>query len=213
MKLVPLGWLVMVVALAACSEARSDDGGGGAGSGSAASGGAGSSQGGDRSDEGGGGAPTEPISSTALVINEISAAEDWIELTNTGSAAFELGGIMLADAAAPGKPKTDDGIVFPEGTSLAPGAFMFILAKQDGADPGEQAPQTACEPGTSPCFYAPFGLSEADGDELFLLDGEDVIASAQYPGGAVDDGQSYCRRPDGTGAFEGCDPTPGAPNR
>lgn len=57
-----------------------------------------------------------------IVINEImyhppGAGAEWIELTNRGAEAVDLSGWQLADAV---------GYTFPEGTSLAPGAFFVV---------------------------------------------------------------------------------------
>ncbi len=203
-----VSWVLSVVALG-CSEAKSTDGSGGGGTGTTdastgATGGAG---------QGGGGATSSTSSggSGALVVNEVSAVDDWVELYNAGAEVVDLGGVMLADQDTPGVPKTAEGITFPDGTTLGPGAYLFVLAKQT-VDPGEQAPQTACAPGSSPCFYAPFGLSDGNGDAVFLLDGSDVLDTAEYPAGAVGAGETWCRLPNGTGAFEACAATPSAEN-
>ena len=204
-----VGTLALMVVTFACSEANDDsDGEGGSGTTTAtgATSGTQSTTGtGAVTSGAGGGAAGD------LVINEISASDDWIELYNRGTSAFDLGGLTLADQESPGVPKLDEAIVFPAGTSLAPGGYLFIVAKQDGAPTGEVQPQTTCAPGPSPCFHAPFGLSAADGDALFVLDDMTVVASADFPANAVPDTQSYCRLPDG-GALAPCAPTPGAAN-
>jgi hypothetical protein len=160
----------------------------------------------------GGCAPGEP-GTADVVINEIDANVDWIELHNNGVAAFDLSGLVLADRAADCGPKIEDAIIFPPATMIEPGAKLFILAKQDGVvSPGEQVPQTQCAPGLAPCFYAPFGLSNGDGDEIFLIDGGDVLASAVYPSEAATEPATWCRIPDGTGDFAACTATPSAVN-
>jgi Lamin Tail Domain len=209
----------------ACSESTTD-GGGGAGSeggsneganGSEGGAGAGTSSDGGSSNDGGttsdGGSTSSQMVNGEVAINEISATEDWVELYNRGDAAIDIGGMLLADSDGAGAPKLDEAISFPVGTTVAPGASLFILAKQDGVvKPGEQEPQTVCAPGTSPCFYAPFGLSDGDGDEIFLLDGDRLQSNGIYPPAAAAEGESWCRLPDGTGDFDVCTPTPGAPN-
>lgn len=209
------------VLLIACSEAQPVGGGGeGAGDsgGSPAEGGAGAGQ----PSEGGngdGGSPSEGGSSATsmgtgdVVINEIDANVDWVELYNKGDGAFDLGGLTLADSDGAGGPKLDEAIIFPAGTTIAAGASLFILGKQDEiVGPGEQEPQTECAPGTSPCFFAPWGLSDGDGDEIFLLDDDRLVSSSAYPAAAAGEGETWCRVPDGTGEFEVCTPTPGAAN-
>lgn len=220
--------LVMFLALiiVGCSEAKDDadeDGGAGGSGDTGGSGGsgAGSSDGGNSSAGGAsdgagpadGGSTSSAPGDADLVINEITATEDWIELYNPGDQPFDLGGLGLADADGPGVPKLDEAIIFPAGTTVAAGGFLFILAKQDAVVmPGEQEPQTVCAPGSSPCFYAPFGLSDGEGDEIFLLDGEDVLASGAYPPAAAPEPASWCRLPDGTGDFGVCEATPGTSN-
>ena len=148
-----------------------------------------------------------------VVVNEIDADADWVELYNRSDVALDLDGLMLADSDGAGGPKLDNAITFPTETRIEPGASLFILAKQDTVvEPGEQEPQSACAPGPSPCFYAPFGLSKGDGDEIFLLDGDSVIASAVFPPDAAEDGETWCRVPDGTGELQVCAGTPGAAN-
>lgn len=210
-------WLALgAVLTVACSEARDDAGGGGQGgeaAGGQSEGGAVEGGAGEGAAPAGGGGQGGAPPAGDLVINEISATEDWIELFNRGTSAFDLGGIVLADDDGMGGPKLDEAISFPAGTSVAPGAFLFILAKQDAAvAPGEQAPQTACDPGSSPCFYAPFGLSDGDGDALYLLDGDAILATGEIPPAAAPEPQSWCRVPDGDGGFAVCDATPGASN-
>lgn len=206
-------------AVIACSEAQPT---GGAGEGAGDSGGSAPSGGGEAPSTGGngdGGSPSQGGSSSSsmgtgdLVVNEIDANLDWVELYNKGDGAFDLGGLSLADSDGAGGPKLDEAIIFPAGTTIAAGASLFILGKQDAVvSPGEQEPQTECAPGTSPCFYAPFGLSDGDGDEIFLLDGERLVSSSAYPPAAAADGETWCRVPDGTGEFQVCTPTPGAAN-
>jgi len=206
----------------ACSESTTDGGGGsgagndggngsqgGAGAGTASDGGS-SNDGGSSSD---GGSTSSTMVNGDVAINEMSATEDWVELYNRGDGAADIGGLLLADSDGAGGPKLDEAISFPVGTTIAAGASLFILAKQDAVvKPGEQEPQTVCAPGTSPCFYAPFGLSDGDGDEIFLVDGERVLSNGIYPAAAAAEGESWCRLPDGTGEFAVCTPTPGAPN-
>ncbi len=130
-----------------------------------------------------------------------------------GAAAYDLSGHTLADRAVDCGPKLEDAILFPAGTTIEPGAKLFILAKQDGVvSPGEQQPQTNCAPGLSPCFYAPFGLSNGDGDEVFLIDGITVVSSGVYPAAAAVEPATWCRIPDGTGDFAVCTATPSAVN-
>jgi hypothetical protein len=51
----------------------------------------------------------------------IGGSDEWIELTNTGSAAFDLTGWFLDDGAEGSEPYR-----IPEGTVLLPGAFTLF---------------------------------------------------------------------------------------
>lgn len=199
--------------LASCSESTTDDASGGAGadttSATGASGGA--SNGGD----GGAGATTGGsanggAASTPLIINELSAlGDDYIEIFNPTSQEVDAGGLKIADSDGPGVPKVADAISLPSGTKVAPGAYLFILADVADAMPG---PQTTCDPGPSPCFHAPWGLSK-DGDEAFILGSNDAILDqAVHPATGVLDGQTWGRLPNATGDFGLNQPTPGAAN-
>lgn len=149
-----------------------------------------------------------------VAVNEIDADADWVELYNNSDGELNLDGLTLADSDGAGGPKLDNAITFPADTTIAPGGSVFILAKQEAVvGPGEQAQQTACDPGPSPCFYAPFGLSKGEGDEIFLLDGDTVISSAAFPPDAAEDGETWCRVPDGTGELQLCAGTPGNANQ
>lgn len=178
---------------------------------------AGSGSGGASGDGGSGEGPAGPGSTTGaggsaegLVINELSASgDDWIELFNGGADTLDLGGLAIADADDAGKPKADDAVTIPAGTTLASGAYLFILADQDASLPDLQ---DVCDPGPAPCLHAGFGIS-GGGDTLFVLDTDGgVLASVVYPADATVDGESWARLPNGTGEFGVASPTPGAVN-
>ncbi|MBM4375083.1 MAG: lamin tail domain-containing protein [Deltaproteobacteria bacterium] len=143
-----------------------------------------------------------------VVLNEVSGVgDDYLELYNAGDAPVDLSGFKVADDDG-GIPKLAEASVFPTGTNLAPGAYLFVLADLKTAMAG---PQTMCDPGPSPCFQATFGISKS-GDVLYLLDGTDaVVESVPFPA-TVLDGQSWGRLPNGTGSFAANKPTPGAAN-
>ncbi len=206
------------LALLACSESVSDgEGGGGADASTPASSATGA--GGDTTSSSASSTSATTTSggqgggeTAGFVINEISAdGDDYIELYNPTSGAIDLGGLSIADRASEGGPKLDQAITLPSGTTLAPGAYLFVLAKVDTAPSGEVMQQLDCAPGPSRCFHAPFGLSAADGDEIFVLDGDTVRMSAEFPAGAAPGG-SWGRFPNGTGDFAANTPTPGAAN-
>jgi hypothetical protein len=117
---------------------------------------------------------------------------DAVELVNVGGAAADLSGWQLSDDPALPPEKT---YVFPAGTSLAPGEFLVLVTVDDVTMVGD----------------LPFGLSDSKDETLTLADPDgntlDVISFA-----GADAVESYCRLPDGTGAWQACDPTFGASN-
>lgn len=145
-----------------------------------------------------------------VVINELSGTgSDYVELFNAGSALVDLSGVKVADQDTPGTPKLASALTLPAGTSLAPGAYLFILGGQASSS---TAPETMCAPGPSPCFFASYKLSNKNGDEVFLVDANDaVLESVTYPGN-LSAGQTWGRLPNGTGPFAVTASTPGATN-
>lgn len=211
----------MMVLVVACSEAKDPDdpttssstsassgsGAGGMGSGGdSASSSAATGGGGVGGGSGGGSAGIE-----GLVINEISADnDDWVELYNTTSAAISLDGVRLADDDG-GMPKLDEAVDL-SGALVPAGGYLFVLVKVDMPPAGEVAD---CSPWPSPCYQAEFGLSHGNGDTIYLVDAADnVLAQADYPADAVpaDMTQTWCRVPNGSGNFAGCNATAGAAN-
>jgi len=165
---------------------------------------------------GGGGSSTSSGSGGAsidgLVINEIDASDEWVELYNAGASTVDLGGLKIADYDdATQGPKVDEAMQFPSGTTLAAGEYLFVIGDITDPQPG---PQTAnCDPGPTPCYHVAWKISGSGGDTIYILDEADVGALHQeYPPDAVADGQTYGRLPNGTGSFAACAPTPGAEN-
>ncbi len=144
-----------------------------------------------------------------LVINELSAdGDDWIELFNAGEGDLDLSGLRIADQETPGVPKLADAMTIPDGTTLEAGAYLFILGDQD---PPADGFTDVCEPGPAPCLQAGFGLSQGNGDEVFVVDtGDAVLVSVVYPADAAVEGESWGRLPNGSGEFAVAGPTPGA---
>ncbi|WP_437590225.1 lamin tail domain-containing protein [Sorangium sp. So ce1000] len=168
-----------------------------------------SGAGGDGQGGTGGGAAT-----TTVVVNEISAkGSDWIELGNVGPGSADLGGLGLCDSDDSGQCNTADALRFPEGTQLAPGAYLLVLGDQAPEDgPG---PHTTCLPdgGPSSCFYATWKVSASRGETVYLISANDqVLAQFEYPMEAAADGQTWGRLPDLTGEGAATAPTPGAKN-
>jgi len=154
-------------------------------------------------------AATEAPSTEApsIVINEFMASnttaiqdpqaeyDDWIELLNVGETPADLSGMYLTDTESDMRKWT-----FPEGTTLAPGAYLIVWADEDGGD----------EPG----LHANFRLSSL-GETLLLVDadvrGNTLIDSVAF--GEQEADVSFGRYPDGVGPLQVLtDPTPGAEN-
>lgn len=128
--------------------------------------------------DGGGGAKS------AIVINEINpngpdeaTDPDWIELKNTGTTAVDLSAWQIRDNDVAHLA------TFGGGT-LQPGAYLVIKC-DDGIGGG-----------------VAFKLSGSGGDEVHLVDEKgNTVDSTTYAAGAVADGQSWGRSPDGVGVF------------
>lgn len=129
-----------------------------------------------------------------VVINEVASeppeGPDWVELKNRSDAPVDLSGAFVTDAA----DRLDHYYRFPEGTVLAPGAYLIVWA--DDGKPGEG-------------HHAPFELGRADGVHLVAADGLALDALLYL---ATDDGQSLARIPDGEGLFFHAAGTPAAAN-
>lgn len=155
-------------------------------------------------------------STASLVVNELfvtgsnsdpAIGPDYVELFNAGTAPQDLSGFAVTDMESDGGPKLREGVVFPAGTMVAPGAFVLVVA--DRRDAGVSSD---CLGGPASCFEARFGLSQ-NGETVFLLDAQGaVFRSQQYPAAPAPAGSSYGRFPDGTGAFGTTQKTPGRAN-
>ncbi len=115
--------------------------------------------------------------------------DDWIEITNTGSAGVNLSGYYLTDdILEPFK------FAFPD-TVIQPGEYFIIWADDE---PWQGS------------MHADFKLS-ADGEEVYLLYSLLLVDEVVYPELEAD--ISYGRWPDGSGLWEILSvATPGAPN-
>ena len=179
--------------LGSCSSTNNGTGGGG-----------GATGGGSATGGGGGGVNASPI-----VVNEIASSDgDFFELFNTGTAAADLSGYVVADLdSATGGPKTSDGLTLPSGTSIAAGGFLLFT---EGTDAGAS---TDCLDATVGCFNVTFGLSSGNGDAVFLLDPAGTVVASSTVGPAAHRANlSVGRIPDGTGTFVETARTPGFAN-
>ena len=118
---------------------------------------------------------------------------DAIELTNVGAEVLDLAGWKLSDDPTFPIDKT---YVFPPGSSLAPGEFFVLVELDPNTLEGE----------------LPFGLSTSKEETLTLGNASGVVVDQLIVQGA-DAAVSYCRIPDGTGAWQTCDLTLGTTNK
>lgn len=133
---------------------------------------------------------------STLVINELEATADDIELFNGGAAAVDLSGWILTDdkidaAYDPGTDLAE--LTFAAGTSIGPGQYLVVQA---GTGPGQH----------------PFGLGLM-GDRVTLARPDlTIVDQVTYGAGEAD--VSYCRQPNGPGGAwtAGCVPTIGGAN-
>lgn len=133
-------------------------------------------------------------SNDTIIMDEAGDFEDFIEIYNADDVTVDLSGMHLSD-----DPFDPLQWVFPEGTTLAPGAYLIVWADD--------------EPGDGP-LHANFKLS-AGGESVVLShradEGSVLIDSVSYPGLLPD--ESYGRFPDGEESFDVfCAVTPGFAN-
>jgi hypothetical protein len=150
------------------------------------------------------------VSSGSVLINEISGSGEWIELVSIGTQATDLSGYKIADRDQDtGEPKLEDAFTFPVGTILSP--RVYVIVQGGGGDAGKPCP----DGGQSYCFSARFGISNKNGETLFLLAPDDkVVGKVVYPKDGSSGDKSYSRLPSGDPAasFEAVGQTPGAAN-
>lgn len=141
---------------------------------------------------------------TPLVVNELLAkGSEFFELYNTSSTAIDLSGLSVADTDDDGGcPKTSAALTFPQGTSIAGGAYIVVNTGQAMAG--------QCDAG---CFNATYKISNGTGETIFVLGtGGDITTTGTYPPNAAPAGKSWARLPNGTGDFAAGTPSPGAAN-
>lgn len=140
--------------------------------------------------------PAPCTTDSTLVINELSATTDDIELYNGGDAPFELSGLVLTDDDVDATYDVTgdmEALVFAPGTTLGPGEYLVI---PQGLGPNQH----------------PFGLG-ASGDAVVLLDPSPVTVIDQVAYGEGEAEISYCRQPNGPGgAWMACGPSMGGAN-
>ena len=142
------------------------------------------------------------VAAALVTLNELTAKGaldgpyadmgDAVELYNAGGAEADLSGWQLSDDPRFPADKT---YVFPPGSVLVPGAFLVLVAFDDVAMTGE----------------LPFGISDDKEETLTLIDADAAVRDELTFAGA-DAALSYCRLPDGTGAWQTCAQTFGSAN-
>ena len=151
------------------------------------------------------------VTASSVLLNEISADQEWIELVASGTTAVDVSGFKVADSEKDGGgPKLDEAAKLPPGTILSPKAYLIVQA--GGLDGGGRA---CPDGGQSYCVNARFGVSNKNGETVYLVDSSGaVVGSAIYPPKAAAAGETWGRLPnaDPAGQFAITTPTPGAPN-
>lgn len=125
-------------------------------------------------------------------VGPFAGASDAIEIYNAGRAAADLSGWRISDD--PSLPD-DKSYVFPDGTSLAPAAWIVLVRLDDATGQGD----------------FPFGISGSKPETLTLVDADGAavdVTSFLGPDASV----SWCRLPDGEGEWMTCAQTLGEAN-
>ena len=149
-----------------------------------------------------------PAHAQGVIVNELLASNqatladpdfgsfgDWIELHNASGETVDLGGASLTDDFdEPGK------WVIPDGTTLAPGAFLLVWADDENTAPPEAT-----------ALHTNFKLS-GGGERVGLYAASGAVIDTMSFGEQTTD-ISYGRHPDGSATFAlFAIPTPGAAN-
>jgi hypothetical protein len=131
-------------------------------------------------------------------------------LVASGTTPADLSGFRVADEDKAGGPKLAEAATLPPGTVLSP--HSYLLVQGGGLDGGGKP---CPDGGFSYCVNAAFGISNKNGETLYLIDKAGaVVGTATYPPLAAAAGESWSRLPSGdpSGAFGKGTPTPGGPN-
>lgn len=124
------------------------------------------------------------VTSADLVDGPYAPAGDAIEIVNVGMAPADLSGYRISDD--PTLP-SDKSFAFAEGTTLAPGAFLVLRKRDEATGQGDY----------------PFGISSTESETITLVGAaNDVVDAVTFLGS--DATVSWCRIPDGDGAWRGC---------
>jgi len=166
----------------------------------------------DRGDTGIVVASDAPIEGS-VVINEIKGVgggPDWIELYNPGQSPMVLDGYIVSQAmGSTGPPDLPGSLTFPQGTVLAGGALLMVVAQQTAIG----GTTSSCQAIADSCFTVTWGISSA-GERIYLLKPEGdgggaILQQVDYPA-SVTSGQTYARTANGT--YQAAAPTTDQPN-
>ncbi len=149
-------------------------------------------------------------SRSVVLLNEVSGSGEWIEIVNAGTSAVDISGWKVADTDKDtGGPKVGEAAVFLAGTVLSPRAYALV--KGGGVDAGKPCPNGD----QSYCVFAEFGISNKNGETIFLLDPKDaVLGSVVFPPNDAGKDTSLSRVPSGVpdAGFVNRPESPGAKN-
>lgn len=154
-----------------------------------------------------------PAGTSQIVINEVQGkTDDWVELRNNGTAKASLAGMIVADRGPDGCPRLDAALTFPAEATIPAGGYVVIIGGKKTPAPGIQ---TKCLPAGPPeCYHAGFKVGVTSGDSIFLLQGKQIVDTAEVLAGAIPaDTKTWARIPNGTGKFQLASPTPGLANK
>lgn len=143
-----------------------------------------------------------PAGTALIALNEISSdgvdsgpfagKGDLIEVYNAGDTPADLSGYQISDDEALPLEKT---YVFPQGTTLGPGEFLVLVQLDTISGEGD----------------FPFGISQTNEETIVLVGGGgQMVDSVTFAGATAI--KSYCRVPDGNGAWQHCEQTFGGAN-
>ena len=151
------------------------------------------------------GAPTTCMSGSCadggVVINELAGTgADFVEFFNASDTDVDLSGFGLADMDDAGI-RYASSLRFGNGTTLAARGYFTVFLESD------------CPATVTPCVRGEFGISQANGDTLTLLNAQnETVVQQPYPANAAAAGSSWARAFDGSPDFEVQRRSPGAAN-
>lgn len=131
------------------------------------------------------------LTSESVEMGPFAGPNDAIELYNSGDADADLSGWTLTDEAM---ATVEGTYVFPDGTVLEPGEFLVLQSLDDLTGTGD----------------FPFGISDSNVETIVLANGGVEVDAVTVDGYLAR--VSYCRVPDGSGAWTQCEQTFGALN-